>query len=99
MLNVTRQDVEEFLEEWCLSHITDSSNETDAFLRNRLRHHVMPLLKQENPRLAENLSAMALTLRKDEEVLSSLIPGEELPDVKALREMPAALRSRAWKLF
>ena len=38
MLKVTRQDVESFLEEWCLSHIEDSSNETDAFLRNRIRH-------------------------------------------------------------
>ena len=38
MLKVTRQDVESFLEEWCLDHIEDSSNETDAFLRNRIRH-------------------------------------------------------------
>lgn len=98
MLTVTRQEVEGFLEEWCLSHITDSSNETDAFLRNRLRHHVMPLLKQENPKLAENLSAMALNLRQDEAVLASLT-GEELPDVDALREMPAALRSRALEGF
>ena len=98
MLTVTRQEVEGFLEEWCLSHITDSSNETDAFLRNRLRHHVMPLLKQENPKLAENLSAMALNLRQDEAVLASLT-GEELADVDALREMPAALRSRTLEGF
>ena len=42
MLSVTRQEVEDFLEEWCLSYITDSSNDTDAFLRNRIRHCVMP---------------------------------------------------------
>ena len=99
MLGITRRDVEDFLEEWCLSHITDSSNHTDAFLRNRLRHHVMPLLKQENPRLAENLSAMALSLRQDEAVLSSLAVQEELPDVKSLQEMPGALRSRALEAF
>ncbi len=98
MLSVTRQDVEEFLKEWCLSHITDSSNETDAFLRNRIRHHVMPLLKQENPRLSENLSAMALQLREDEKILSSLC-SEELPEVEALRAMPQALRSRALERF
>ncbi len=98
MLSVTRQDVEDFLEEWCLSHITDSSNETDAFLRNRIRHHVMPLLKQENPRLSENLSAMALQLREDEKILSSL-SGKELPKVEELRAMPQALRSRALEAF
>ena len=72
LLSVTRAQVEALLEEYCVSHIEDSSNETDQFLRNRLRHGVMPLLRQENPRIAENLSAMALRLRQDEEALSSM---------------------------
>ena len=99
MLEVTRMDVEQFLEEWCLGHITDSSNATDAFLRNRIRHHVMPLLKQENPRLAENLSAMALSLREDERLLSSLAENAGLPTVESLKSMPPALRSRALEAF
>ena len=91
MLSVTRQDVLNFLEEYHLPYVTDSSNLTDDFLRNRLRRHVMPLLKQENPRLAENLSAMALRLRQDEAALS------QSPEyrVDALRQMPQALRLRA----
>jgi len=99
MLTCTRQDVENFLQEWCLSHMDDSSNATDAFLRNRIRHHVMPLLKQENPRLAENISQMALSLRLDEEMLSSLAQTEALPGVEALRAMHPALRSRALEAF
>ena len=71
MLSITRAEVEAFLQEYCLRHIVDSSNETDAFLRNRLRHHVMPLLKEENPRLAEHLSAMALQLQGEEALLHS----------------------------
>ena len=51
MLSITRREVEDFLSEWCLSHIEDSSNQSDAFLRNRIRHHVMPLLYQENPKI------------------------------------------------
>ena len=47
MLNVTRQDVMAFIDEYHLQYVQDSSNDTDVFLRNRLRHHVMPLLKQE----------------------------------------------------
>ena len=99
MLKVTRQDVESFLEEWCLSHIEDSSNETDAFLRNRIRHHVMPLLKKENPRIAENLSQMALRLRQDEEYLSEQANSTTLPPVESLKRMPKALRSRALEAF
>ena len=94
MLKVTRQDVEAFLEEWCLTHIEDSSNETDAFLRNRIRHHVMPLLKNENPRIAENLSQMALRLRLDEEFLSEQANSTTLPPVESLKRMPKALHRR-----
>ena len=98
LLTCTRQDVEDFCAEWCLNFITDSSNEGDDFLRNRLRHHVMPLLKQENPRLAENTSAMALRLRQDESCLSSLAELPEM-DVETLRNMHPALRKRALESF
>ena len=91
MLEVTREEVCDFLEEYHVTHITDSSNETDAFLRNRLRHRIMPLLKEENPRLAENLSAMALRLREDEEALTQ----QPVTDVQTLRQMKSAQRSRA----
>lgn len=94
MLTVTRQDVEEFLSEWCLSHIEDSSNETDAFLRNRIRHHVMPLLRQENPKIGENLSRTALRLRRDEECLARQSDFAVLPGVEELKNMPSAIRSR-----
>ncbi len=93
MLTVTRREVEAFLQEYCLLHIEDSSNETDAFLRNRIRHRIMPLLRQENPSLSENLSQMALRLRQDEEILQALTQ-EELPDVTTLRQMPQSLLSR-----
>ena len=99
MLEITRQEVMNFLDEYHLEYVTDSSNETDAFLRNRLRHHVMPVLQQENPRLAENVSAMALRLREDEQTLSDLAFAELLPDVPALRSMPKTLRSRALGRF
>lgn len=99
MLTVTRQQVMAFLEEYHIPHIEDSSNGTDVFLRNRLRHHVMPLLTEENPRLAENLSAMALRLRQDEEALSQMAAFETPPDVETLKEQPSAVRSRMLERF
>ena len=98
MLSITRQDVEAFLQEYCLSHVEDSTNAEDLFLRNRLRHAVLPLLKQENPRLSENLSAMALNLRQDEAYLSGALE-KGLPTVTALRTMHPALRRRYLERF
>ena len=95
MLMVTRQEVLHFLEEEKIPYVNDSSNDTDAFLRNRIRHHVMPLLKEENPSLSENISATALRLRQDEEALDA--QAAPVKDVRLLREMPAAVQSRALK--
>ena len=93
MLSVTRSDVEAFLEEYAVSHIEDSSNGTDDFLRNRIRRHVMPLLKEENPRLGENLSAAALRLRQDEQVLQDAATAASR-NVTDLRLIPPAVRTR-----
>ena len=96
MLTVTRQEVLSFLEDNHIPFVEDSTNDTDAFLRNRIRHHVMPLLRQENPRLAENLSTMAMQLRRDAEALEQ---EKELPDVAALRQMGSAERNRLLRAF
>lgn len=99
MLSATRQDVENFLQEWSLPHIEDSSNGTDAFLRNRLRHHIMPRLLQENPQFSENTSAMALRLRLDEACLSQAAKMASPISISALKEQPPALRSRILEIF
>lgn len=98
MLGITRVDVEAFLSEYHVEHITDTSNDTDIFLRNRLRHHVMPFLKEENPRLAENLSAMALRLRQDEDALSQLAASRPI-SVSVLRQELPAVRVRILERF
>ncbi len=95
MLTVTREEVIAFLQEYHLTYVTDSSNHTDQFLRNRLRHHVMPLLEKENPKFAENLSETAFRLRQDEQALCDLASGGQTHHVADLAQMPSALRSRA----
>lgn len=99
LLLVTREEILSFLQEYHLSYVEDSSNNTDMFLRNRLRRHIVPLLKAENPRLSENLSAMALRLREDEETLTELADRNSIADIEALRKMPSAIRSRVLSCF
>lgn len=98
MLSVTREEVEAFLEEYALPHVEDSSNGENAFLRNRVRHEIMPLLRQENPRVSENLSAMAQNFRQEEAFLQSLLP-ETMPPVSQLKELPGPIRRRLLERF
>ncbi len=99
MLSVTRREVLAFLEQYHIRYVEDSSNASDVFLRNRLRHHVLPLLRRENPRIAENLSAMALRLREDEQALADMAPPEDTLRVSELRHQPKARRSRTIAAF
>ena len=99
MLDVTREQVEAFLEETYIRHITASSNDTDAFQRNRLRHQVMPLLRAENPSIAVGLSAAAQRVREDAQLLDELAAAVDPTDVAALRAAPAPLRRRAIEGF
>lgn len=97
MLTVTRTEIIDFLREYSLSFVEDSTNREDDFLRNRLRHNVMPLLKSENPQFAMATSQMALRLRQDEDYLRSAT--EDRADVESLKEMHPAIRARAIASF
>lgn len=47
----TREEIIEYCHENGLQYVTDSSNLTDDYSRNFLRHNVIPLLKELNPEL------------------------------------------------
>ena len=94
MLGITRNDVLAFLEEYHLSYVTDSTNESDDFLRNRMRHHVIPSLIRENPQFVRSVSDMAQRLRLDEAELSAQADAAFTNDIVKIRAMNPAVRNR-----
>ena len=79
-----------------LSWREDPSNTDPAYLRNRVRREVMPLLESLREGAGEVLARGASHLAEDEAALQALV-SELGPDLKvdAIRELPAAL-SRRW---
>jgi tRNA(Ile)-lysidine synthase len=51
LLTFSKQELQAYDEEHHLAFIEDATNAEDGTMRNRLRHHVVPLLKHENPQL------------------------------------------------
>ena len=43
LLFATREEIEHYLKEHQLAHREDSSNATDKYTRNKIRHHIIPL--------------------------------------------------------
>lgn len=83
LLGVTRAEIEADLQALDQAWREDSSNRHLSFTRNRIRHELLPLLEDWNPRLREHLAQMA-ELARDEEAwwqaeLARLAPQLILP--------------------
>ena len=65
LIYCTRADIEEFCKDKGIDFVTDSTNLSDEYTRNNIRHNVVPVLKQINPSLEENLVRMCDNLRED----------------------------------
>lgn len=59
LIEVTRIQVEEYCTKRSLDYVTDSTNLTDDYTRNNIRHNIIPLLVQINPKFED--SAMRLS--------------------------------------
>jgi tRNA(Ile)-lysidine synthase len=67
LIRTSRAAILAFLKRRGVTAVTDESNADDRFLRNRIRHHLLPLLKElYNPALVEGLSRMAQLMRDEE---------------------------------
>ncbi len=67
LLEIDRAEIECWLRERAIAWRTDETNRDISYARNRLRHEILPQLRDQfNPRLDEALSNMA-TLAQDEE--------------------------------
>ena len=51
LLSCTRAEIEAYCAANGLEYVTDSSNLSDDYTRNRIRHHVIPVLRELNPEL------------------------------------------------
>lgn len=72
LLGVSRAEIERYLIENGIEHIEDSTNGSDDYSRNLIRHRVMPVLRQINPALADAAGRTAELLGRDEDCLSFL---------------------------
>lgn len=56
LINLTRAEIESYLKEESLSYVTDSTNLTDDYTRNKIRHLIVPVMREINPNVSGNVS-------------------------------------------
>lgn len=106
MLETSRAEIETYLEEIGQAFVVDSTNLTADCTRNRIRHEVVPVLRQINPDLGEAVGRLTRLIRQDDAYLDAqaetLLQESRQEDgcqIQPLREAPPPLSSRALRLL
>jgi tRNA(Ile)-lysidine synthase len=106
LIEVSRNEVESYIEEKGLKYVTDISNLEPRYLRNSIRLDLLPQLRKYQPRIVELLGQTAGIMRKDEECLEEMAKAwvkgqDESGDGRELRfhlssfkKLPEALKNR-----
>lgn len=82
-LNARSEAIRAWLREIGQAWREDATNSDTAHTRNRIRHELLPRLREFNPRIAEQLANMAIIARDEESFwdaeLARMLPGLMLP--------------------
>lgn len=107
LLSYTKDQLLAYDHQAGLSYIEDQTNAEDDTLRNRLRHHVVPILKQEQADLTENTlrfnQQMELLTSLAQRQMAQIAPAERFlqtayrAPVSALDKMTALERNYYWQ--
>ena len=102
----TREEIEKYCSENKLQYVTDSTNLSDDYSRNKIRHNIVPLLKELNPAVENNVTNTSLLLSYDRDALNNFAKSEynrriskDGLSVKNIADLGPAVCSRVLRLF
>lgn len=58
LLDVSRKQIESYCREYHLTYLMDETNADTDFMRNRIRHEILPQLKSVNPQIMSSLNRL-----------------------------------------
>ncbi len=73
LIEVQRSEIEAYLDSQNTAFVMDSSNLTDRYLRNRIRHIIMPEIKKINPAASKTISRTSDIYRDEERYFDILV--------------------------
>ncbi len=99
LLPFSREQLEDFAKEKQIEWRHDKTNDSDDYLRNKIRHQVVPVLVAENPQLFQTVQKTQANLKQAEDLLEDYtailfsklvqnIKGEYYINVEQLLETP-----------
>ena len=107
LYRATKREIEDFAKACGLRWVEDESNRDLGFYRNRLRHVVIPILKEVNPSLEETVLKMRTVLKDEhlylqEQALKALERARACENcllAEVVRNLPLPIQRRVLKEF
>ncbi len=72
----TRETIENYCAQNSIDFVIDSTNLSDDYTRNKIRHNVVPVLKGVNQSVENSVCRMTTSLREDEDFISNIVDKE-----------------------
>ncbi|WP_455295759.1 tRNA lysidine(34) synthetase TilS [Enterococcus crotali] len=69
----SKERLEQFAKCAKIVYFEDSSNQSDAYMRNRIRHQVVPLLKKENPQFLQHITDFTEQIALADELIQLVV--------------------------
>ena len=99
LLQFSRQEIENYAKENNIKWREDSSNASDNYLRNKIRHHVVPMLKELNPNFITSFQKTQTYLQEAQDMVedASIMVYQQVAkqdgddihfDLKQLKKLP-----------
>lgn len=82
LLFASRKEIESFYKKNKLTHREDSSNKSDKYLRNKIRHHIIPALKKINPNIEDIISKDIEKIKDTEHIYREAITEKKQKVIK-----------------
>lgn len=106
LIYVTRAEVEQYCKEKVIDYVTDSSNLTDDYTRNVIRHKIVPVLKDINPLVEQSVTDTSRLLTQDNMFINDTAKicfnntyKNGVLHTEELVELPTAVLSRVLRIF
>ena len=110
LLDVSRQEIEDYLQQSKLIYRVDATNADATYTRNRIRNQLLPTLAQDyNPNIVDSLTRMGDILRGEHDFLTgycsslykeiaSLTPGQTVLELQKFNSCHPAVKRRLVRL-
>ncbi len=77
LLSKKKEEIYVYLKENQIPYIEDETNQKDDYIRNRIRHHILPFIEKENPNYPVKMLQYSNTLQKKDALIKEMIYQEK----------------------